>query len=141
MDTVSTATRTTLSLAPMFSDRQVEIMNLLWERGSATSREAWEAMDEEPTYRSILATFQSLEETGYVRHDSEPDGNAVRFRPVLTREEAEREVIDHVLRRLFRQYPETMLDALLPEARVDRPASEDTLPPRDRSGHHLDSAC
>lgn len=136
MNTQGKNTRDVIELSQMFSDQQIEILNILWTRGSATSREAWEAMGEEPTYRSVLAAFQSLEETGYVQHESEPDGDAVRFHPTVSRKKAERQAVDHLLRRLFRESPAMMIEALLPREEDPIAAPGE----REANLHTMDSA-
>ena len=54
-----------------FTDRQLDVMNILWDRGSATVREAKEELDEDLAYTSVLTVFQTLEEHGHVDHERE----------------------------------------------------------------------
>lgn len=136
MSTLDAKKREPFAPSPNLSERQVEVMCCLWERGSATSRELWEATGDEVTYQSVLVTLQSLEEGGFVRHEAAPEGDRVRFHPAVSRDEAEREAIDCLLRRLFRQSPEAMIDALLPRADDSEP--EEREPP-DRAGPPLES--
>lgn len=70
----------------MLTDRQLDLMNLLWERGSATVREAKDALDDDLAYTSVLTVFQTLEKNGHVRH--EPDGKAYRYYARTTRADA-----------------------------------------------------
>lgn len=58
-------------MTPTFTDRQLDIMNILWNRGSATVREAKEELDEDLAYTSVLTVFQTLQRNGHVRHESE----------------------------------------------------------------------
>lgn len=65
--------------APMalaFTDRQLDVMNILWDRGSATVRQAREEMEDDLAYTSVLTVFQTLEQNGHVRHEHE--GNSPR---------------------------------------------------------------
>lgn len=75
----------------MLTDRQLDMMNVLWMKGSATVREAKELLDDGAAYTSVLTVFQTLEENGHVRH--EPDGKAYRYYPVTTRQEAANEYL------------------------------------------------
>lgn len=93
-----------------FTDRQLDMMNILWKEGSATVREAKERLDDDLAYTSVLTVFQTLEERGHVEHESE--GKAYRYFPTVSREEAGRHAVRYVLRRLFRDSPERMVACL-----------------------------
>lgn len=93
-----------------FTDRQLDLMNILWDRGSATVREAKEELDEDLAYTSVLTVFQTLEENGRVEHERE--GKAYRYYPSVTREETGRHAVGYVLRRLFNDSPSAFLDSL-----------------------------
>lgn len=98
----------------MFTDRQLDMMNLLWDEGSATVREAKEALDEDLAYTSVLTVFQTLEENGHVLH--EQDGKAYRYYATVSREEAGRDAVDYVQRRLFRDSPAAVVETILENA-------------------------
>jgi predicted transcriptional regulator len=93
-----------------FTDRQLDIMNILWDRGSATVREAKEEIDEELAYTSILTVFQTLEKNGQV--DYEREGKAYRYYPTVSRKEAGDAAVDYLLERVFRGSPEALVDSL-----------------------------
>lgn len=83
----------------VFTDRQLDVMSILWDRGSATVREARGEMDGDPPYTTVLTIFQTLEKNGQVRYEEE--GRAYRYYPTVSREEAGREAAEHVLERYF----------------------------------------
>lgn len=93
-----------------FTDRQLDVMNILWDRGSATVREAKEALDADLAYTSVLTVFQTLEKHGHVEHERE--GKAYRYYPAVTRREAGRQAVNYVLRRLFDGSPAALVSAL-----------------------------
>ncbi|MFB6368089.1 MAG: BlaI/MecI/CopY family transcriptional regulator [Gemmatimonadota bacterium] len=93
-----------------FTDRQLDIMNILWDRGSATVREAKEEMDEDLAYTSVLTVFQTLEKNGHV--DYEREGKAYRYYPTVSRKEAGDAAVDYLLDRVFRGSPEAMVSSL-----------------------------
>ncbi|MFB6240951.1 MAG: BlaI/MecI/CopY family transcriptional regulator [Gemmatimonadota bacterium] len=97
-------------MEPRFTDRQLDIMNVLWDRGDATVREAKEALDDDLAYTSVLTVFQTLEKNGHVRH--ERDGKAYRYYPTVSREEAGREAVDYVVRRIFDDSVAAMAEAI-----------------------------
>lgn len=93
-----------------FTDRQLDVMNILWDRGSATVREAKDLIDDELAYTSVLTVFQTLEEDGNVRHEKE--GKAYRYYPLVSREQAGRKAVIYVLRRVFDGSSAAFLDAV-----------------------------
>lgn len=102
-----------------FTDRELEMMNILWDEGSATVREARDVVGEDTPYTSVLSIFQILEDKGHVRHERE--GRAYRYYPVVEREEAAREAVEYVLGRFFEGSPRALaatlasLDDLTPQ--------------------------
>ena len=93
-----------------FTDRQLDVMNILWDRGSATVREAKEELGEDLAYTSVLTVFQTLEEHGHVEHERE--GKAYRYHPTVSREETGKHAVGYVLRRVFGGSPTALLRAL-----------------------------
>ena len=100
-----------------FTDRELDIMNILWDEGSATVREAKDILDEELAYTSVLTVFQTLEKKGHVRHDQE--GKAYRYYPTVDREEAGEDAIEYVLRKVFKGSPEALVTSLVSERSMD----------------------
>ena len=45
-----------------FPPRELEVMSILWRRGSATVTEVREELDGELAYTSVLSALQTLEE-------------------------------------------------------------------------------
>lgn len=99
-----------------FTDRQLDIMNILWDRDSATVREAKDEIDEDLAYTSVLTVFQTLEEKGHVRHERE--GKAYRYYPTVARDEAGRSAVGYILDRIFRNSPSALLTSLVEQQEV-----------------------
>lgn len=99
-----------------FTDRQLDIMNILWDRGSSTVREAKEEIEEDLAYTSVLTVFQTLEEKGHVRHERE--GKAYRYYPTVAREEAGRSAVGYILDRIFRNSPSALLSSLAEQKEI-----------------------
>lgn len=99
-----------------FTDRQLDLMNILWDRGSATVREARERMEDDLAYTSVLTVFQTLEKNGHVRHERE--GKAYRYLPTVNREETGREAVYYVLNRIFQGSGRAMAETLLEDAEL-----------------------
>ena len=61
----------------LLSGREWDVMNVLWERGSATVAEVLDELQDELAYTTILTILRRLEEKGHVEHS--PDGKAHRY--------------------------------------------------------------
>ena len=70
----------------MLTDRQLDMMNVLWEKGSATVREAKDELEEDLAYTSVLTVYQTLRQNGYV--EARREGRADRYTPLVSRREA-----------------------------------------------------
>jgi len=101
-----------------FTDRQLDLMNILWDQNSATVREAKESLEEELAYTSVLTVFQTLEKNGHVRH--EPEGKAYRYYPTVSREEAGREAVSYLKRRIFQGSATALTETLLDESETSK---------------------
>lgn len=94
-----------------FTDRELDVMDVLWRSGSATVAEAREALEDDLAYTTVLTLFQTLEEKGHVRHEKE--GRAYRYFPTVDREAAGANAVRYLLRKVFRGSPELLLTHVL----------------------------
>ncbi len=81
------------------TDREAQIMAVLWEQGPSTAdviREALAAELHDSTVRTLLRV---LESKGYVRHVAR--GKAYVYRAVVKRAKAERKAVRSMLQRFF----------------------------------------
>jgi BlaI family penicillinase repressor len=95
----------------LLSARELDVMNVLWERGSATVSEVLEELQDELAYTTVLTILRRLEEKGHVGHDTE--GKAHRYLPLVRREEAQDSAIQRVTRKLFLDSPALLMTRLL----------------------------
>ncbi len=105
----------------LFTDRELDVMNVLWEHGAATVAEVRETLHDELAYTTVLTILRTLEEKGYVRH--EEAGRAHRYAPAVERRAAEKSALGKMLRKLFQGSPELLLTQLV----SDRKLTEDDL--------------
>jgi predicted transcriptional regulator len=92
-------------------ERELEVMEVLWERGSATVAEVREALDDQMAYTTVLTVLRRLEEKGYVTHQEE--GRAHRYLPAVERQAARESALERLTRRLFGGSPELLLTHLV----------------------------
>lgn len=89
-------------MAIRFTERELDIMAVLWERGSATPAEVRETLATDGlhlAYNTVQTLLRILKEKGYVTHTDE--GRAHRFHPTVARAVAGRTVLDRVVDKLF----------------------------------------
>jgi len=101
-----------------FTDRELDLMDVLWERGSATTAEMREALQDDLAYTTVLTLLQTLEEKGYA--SSEKEGRAYRFYPEVERAEAGGSALRYLLDEVFRGSPEQMLYGMVDDVSLTR---------------------
>lgn len=92
-------------------DRELEVMEVLWERGPATVAEVREALADEMAYTTVLTVLRRLEEKGYVTHQEA--GRAHRYHPAIERQAARESALERLTRKLFGGSPELLLTHLV----------------------------
>src|SRR5688500_363654 len=100
-----------------FTDRELDVMAVLWERGPSTVAEVREAIEDELAYTTVLTVLRTLEEKGYAAH--EEAGRAYRYYAAVEREAAGRSALGRMLGKLFAGSPELLLTQLVRERAVD----------------------
>lgn len=96
------------------SNRERQIMDILYREGQATAADVREQLPDPPSYSAVRATLRILEEKGQVRH--EQDGPRYLFRPAVTRDKAKRNAVRHLLQTFFEGSPELAVATLLDES-------------------------
>ncbi|MDB4948092.1 MAG: Penicillinase repressor [Gemmatimonadetes bacterium] len=94
-----------------FTERELDVMGVLWDAGGATVAEVRERLADALAYTTVLTVLRTLEEKGYVRHEEE--GKAYRYHPLVARQEAGSSVLRRMLRKLFKDSPELLLTHLV----------------------------
>ena len=82
-----------------FTDKELEIMRVIWERGEATAKEIQEALPGERHYNSVLTIIRVLERKGHLTHRAE--GKAHIYRAKAKPEKAQGRVLSHLIEQLF----------------------------------------
>ena len=100
-------------------EREMDLMEVLWERGAATAAEVREALEDELAYNTVLTILRRLEVKGYVGHEEE--GRAHRYYPLVEREQAQGSALRRLLDRLFGGSPELLLTHLVSVRTLDEP--------------------
>jgi len=104
-----------------FTDRELDVMAVLWSRGSATVAEVRERLPDDLAYTTVLSVLRTLEEKGHVGHRGE--GKAHRYFPLVERGVAGRSALARLIDTVFNGSPELLLTQLV----SDRDLSDDQI--------------
>ena len=107
------------SKSATLTEAELRIMNVLWERHSATVHEVLEAIPSKPAlaYNSVLTIIRILEKKGYVKH--EKDKRAHVYLPLVDRKDATRFEVRHLVSRFFGNSNEQLVLNVLEETSID----------------------
>lgn len=107
------------SKSATLTEAELRIMNVLWERGSATVHDVLEAIPAKPAlaYNSVLTIIRILEKKGYVKHVK--DKRAHVYIAEVGRKDATRFEIRHLVSRFFGNSHELLVLNVLEETSID----------------------
>lgn len=100
-----------------FTDRELDVMAVLWQRGSGTVSEVREDLADDFAYNTVLTVLRTLQEKGHVTHVVE--GKAHRYVPAVTQDAAGQSALARVLNKLFDGSHELLLTRLVSERGLD----------------------
>ena len=97
---------------------ELQIMNVVWERGTATVHDVKDALSrgKTPAYTTVLTMMRYLEAKGYLEH--EVDGRTYVYQPTLTRATARQSMLSELLERVFEGSPSLLVNSLMKQKRI-----------------------
>ena len=101
-----------------FPPRELEVMSILWRRGSATVAEVRDDLGEKLAYTSVLSVLQILKEKDFVRHESE--GRAYRYYPRVGAERAGGSALARIRNAIFHGSSERMFAHIVADQKLSR---------------------
>jgi predicted transcriptional regulator len=101
--------------SPNLTEAEQRLMDVLWKLGSATVTEIAEALPRglDLAYNTVLTTMRILEDKGYVRHTKAKEGRAFVYQALISREQASRSAVRHLIGRFFGNSAEALVLNLL----------------------------
>jgi predicted transcriptional regulator len=102
------------------TEAELRLMDVIWEKGSATVAEVAEALPQDLNlaYNTVLTTLRILEKKGYLKHGKAKEGRAFVYQAVVSRDDASRSALRHLLRRFFGNSAEALVLNLLDDERL-----------------------
>jgi predicted transcriptional regulator len=104
-----------------FGDRELDVMGILWESGSATVAEVRDRLPADLAYTTVLTILRNLEAKGFVRHEGE--GKAHRYFPRVARKAAGKSAVSRLIDKMFGGDASMLVSHLV----SDHPLSADEL--------------
>ena len=103
-------------MPPTFTERELDIMAILWHRGPSTVAEVRERLSDDLAHNTVLTVLKVLEGKGYVAHTEE--GKAHRFRALVRQEVAGATAAARLVETMFGGSTERLLTHLVTERSI-----------------------
>ena len=98
------------------SRRERQIMNIIYQRGSASVADVLAELPDAPSYSTVRALLRILEEKGHLTH--EKDGPRYIYRSTQPRHEAGRSALKQIVQTFFDKSVEKTIAALVSDAEI-----------------------
>lgn len=102
----------------VFTDRELDVMAVLWARGSGTAGEVREALTDDFARTTVLTVLRTLEDKGHVRHTIE--GRSHRYIPTVDPDVAARSALARILEAMFGGSHALLFAQLVADRDIDR---------------------
>ena len=100
-----------------FTDRELDVMAVLWEHGPSTAGEVREHLQDDLAYNTVLSMLRILEDKGHVGHEEE--GRAHRYFPKVDREAAGSSALGRLADKVFGGSAELLLSHFVKAGTLD----------------------
>ena len=99
------------------TDREADLMRVLWERGASSVAEVRAALEDDLAYTTVLTVLRVLESKGYVGHAE--DGRAHRYFAKIEQKAARVNAVNNLLGKLFHNSTELLLTQLVSDHKLN----------------------
>jgi predicted transcriptional regulator len=100
----------------LFTDREADIMHVLWERGPSVVGDVQKHLKDKLAYTTVLTILRTLESKGYVRHEEE--GRQHRYFAAVQRQAAQKSALKHLLAKFFKDSSELLFARLVSDHKL-----------------------
>jgi BlaI family transcriptional regulator, penicillinase repressor len=99
-----------------FTDREIDVMEVLWERGPSLVWEVQAALKGNLAYTTVLTILRTLEAKRYVRHEQEGRGH--RYFAAVKQQAAQQSALRHLTSKLFKGSAELLFTHLVSDQKL-----------------------
>jgi predicted transcriptional regulator len=119
--------------SPTLTPQELRIMTVVWERGTATVRDVYEALraQRRVAYTTVMTMMNVLERKGHLKKQTQ--GRSYVYEPTRSRNQTVRALVRDFLNRVFGGSAEPLLVHLIEDRRLSRQELEE-LTRRIRQG-------
>jgi len=100
------------------TDREADVMQILWERGPSVVAEVRDHLADELAYTTVLTILRTLEAKGYVAHEEE--GRVHRYYANVQEQAARKSALSHLKSKLFKDSTELLFAHLVSDQKLSR---------------------
>jgi BlaI family transcriptional regulator, penicillinase repressor len=104
-------------MANALTDREAEIMQVLWKHGASTVAEVRERLPDELAYTTVLTFLRTMHTKGLV--DYKQEGRAYRYCAKIQQQAARKTAVKHLMGKLFQGSADLLLTQLVAEHKLD----------------------
>jgi predicted transcriptional regulator len=98
------------------TDREADVMQLLWEHGPSVVAEVRERLKDRLAYTTVLSILRTLEAKGFVRHEEQGRGH--RYFAAVQQQAARKSALRHLTGKLFQGSSELLFAHLVSDRRL-----------------------
>jgi BlaI family transcriptional regulator, penicillinase repressor len=99
-----------------FTDREIDVMEVLWERGPSLVGEVRAALKDDLAYTTVLTILRTLEGKGYIGHKQEGRGH--RYFAAVKQQAARQSALRHLTSKLFKGSAELLFTYLVSDQKL-----------------------
>lgn len=100
------------------TDREADVMQVLWEHGPSVVNEVKERLADDLAYTTVLTILRTLEQKGYVKHEEE--GRVHRYFAAVKEDAARKSALQHLTGKLFKGSAELLFTHLVSDRKLSR---------------------
>jgi predicted transcriptional regulator len=98
------------------TDREADVMQVLWDHGPSVVNEVKERLPDELAYTTVLTILRTLEQKGYVKHEEE--GRVHRYCAAVKETAARKSALRHLTGKLFKGSAELLFTQLVSDQKL-----------------------
>jgi predicted transcriptional regulator len=100
------------------TDREADVMQVLWDHGPSVVNEVKDKLHDELAYTTVLTILRTLEQKGYVKHEEE--GRVHRYFAAVKEQAARKSALQHLTGKLFKGSSELLFTHLVSDQKLSQ---------------------